>query len=90
MLDREALQSILPSRCSGHEKPVIVTGRKPECWKCRESGHLTSAGLEKKAPSERSPSDRVCYFLLACHGHASNWDKSGKTDNWASFTDPIP
>lgn len=42
MIDQEALTSIPNSlEIGGKYYPVIVTGRKPACWKCGVIGYLT-------------------------------------------------
>lgn len=75
MLDREALQTVLLFRCSRHEKPVIVTGRKPACWKCRASVHLSSSGPEKKLQTK----DLLLFFSSlswACQQLGQEWSNS--------------
>ena len=34
----------------GRRLPIIVTGRKPVCWRCGETGHLAAKCPGKKAP----------------------------------------
>lgn len=60
MLDRDAFVSI--PNCfdiGGLKLLVIVTGCKPVCWKCRETGHLSSSCPEKKASGNQAPVDQT-------------------------------
>ena len=36
----------------GLRLPVIVSGRKPACWRCGEIGHLSAVCLGKKTPKK--------------------------------------
>lgn len=59
MLDRKAFHSI--PNCLvvvDQYMLVIVTGCKPKCWKCRETGHISLSSTEKKAPVILVPIDQ--------------------------------
>lgn len=59
MLNRKAFLSIPNCLEVGVLKlPIIVTGRKPVCWKCGETGHLSFSCPEKKASGSPAPVDQ--------------------------------
>lgn len=50
MLDHKAFTSISNILEIGRKNyPIIITGRKPTCWKCGVIGHLIPSCPEKKA-----------------------------------------
>ena len=54
MLDIDAFNSIPNCMDIGDKKqvPIIVSGRKPVCWMCGQTGHLAAICKGKKAPEE--------------------------------------
>ena len=71
---------------------LIVTDRKPACWYCKETGHLSEICLGKKGLLKKldyflplatrkanQPSEHRCSFLLGISLlHPSLWDSSGQ------------
>lgn len=45
---------------------VIVTGCKPKCWKCRETGHVSLSSTGKKAPGILVPIDQNFPLAVVC------------------------
>lgn len=82
MIDRQAVTSI--PNCldvGGLKIPVIMTGCKPTCWNCGETGNLSSSCPEIKASRDLHPLPTQIPFRLACNCHASDQNWCDKTSS---------